>query len=153
MEHSFGPYLEIARIQSEMNKMFEVLIDLKEGGAGPEVNAWIPSVDVCEDDGALILRAELPGVPGNTLKVAAVSGAVVITGERVSGKPPENVRFHCMERTFGRFRRVIPIGLPINTRDANATLKNGLLEVRFGKVFNRRGEEVPIPVHVAEEKE
>ncbi len=150
MEHSFGPYLEIARIQSEMNKMFEVLLDLRDE-AGPEVNAWIPSVDVCEDDESLIVRAELPGVPRASLRVAAVSGALVISGERTGGKPPQDVKFHCLERTFGRFRRVIPIGLPINTRDAHASLANGLLEVRFGKVSNRRGEEVPIPVHDAEE--
>ena len=146
MEQNFGPYLEIARIQSEMNKMFEVLLEMRDDGSGPDVNAWIPSVDVCEDSEHLILRAELPGVPLESLKVTAVSGALVLSGERTVLKPPTHAKFHCMERNSGRFRRVIPLGLPINTRDAIATLTNGMLEVRFPKVSNRRGEEVAITV-------
>jgi HSP20 family molecular chaperone IbpA len=51
-----------------------------------------------------------------------------------------------MERLSGRFRRVVPLGMPINTRDATAALKEGVLEVFFPKVPNRRGEEVVIPV-------
>ena len=150
MEQNFGPYLEIARIQSEMNKMFEVLLEMRDEGSGTDVNAWIPSVDVCEDSESLILRAELPGVPLESLRVTAVSGALVISGERTASKPPQNAKFHCMERNFGRFRRVIPLGLPINTREAIATIGNGLLEVRFRKVSNRRGEEVTVNVETEE---
>jgi HSP20 family protein len=146
MEQNFGPYLEIARIQSEMNKMFEVLLEMRDEGSGPDVNAWIPSVDVCEDSECLIVRAELPGVPLESLRVTAVSGALVVSGERTALQPPQNAKFHCMERSSGRFRRVIPLGLPINTREAVASLGNGLLEVRFPKVSNRRGEEVAIAV-------
>lgn len=149
MEQNFGPYLEIARIQSEMNKMFEVLLEMRDEGSGPDVNAWIPSVDVCEDSESLILRAELPGVPIESLRVTAVSGALVISGDRTAIQPPQHAKFHCMERNSGRFRRVIPMGLPINTRDAIATLGNGMLEVRFRKVSNRRGEEVAINVTVS----
>ena len=153
MEQNFGPYLEIARIQSEMNKMFEVLLEMRDEGSGPDVTAWIPSVDVCEDSESLILRAELPGVPLESLRVTAVSGALVISGERTAAQPPQHAKFHCMERNSGRFRRVIPLGLPINTRDAVATIGNGMLEVRFPKVSNRRGEEVAINVTVSPTQE
>jgi HSP20 family protein len=151
MEHSFGPYLEIARIQSEMNKMFDVLVELKDEAADPDTNAWIPSVDVCEDKDRMILRAELPGVPRESVRLTALSGALVITGDRPKNQPAEQVKFHCMERSFGKFRRVIPLGLPINTRDATAILKNGILSVHFPKVSNRRGEEVVIPVATPED--
>lgn len=151
MEHSFGPYLEIARIQSEINKMFEVLLEFKDEGGGTNTNAWIPSVDVCEVKEELVLRAELPGVPANSVRLTALSGALVITGDRPRTQPGEDAKFHCMERSFGKFRRVIPLGLPINTRDARAILKNGILSVYFPKVSNRRGEEVVIPVATAED--
>lgn len=147
MEHNFGPYLEIARIQSEMNKMFDVLLEISEGEGGePGVNAWIPSVDVCQTSEGLILRCEVPGVPVETLRLSALGGALIITGERPRFEPGSKARFHCMERISGRFRRVIPLGVPINTRDARAVLANGVLEVFFPKVPNRRGEEVVIPI-------
>ncbi|MFQ5701610.1 MAG: Hsp20/alpha crystallin family protein [Acidobacteriota bacterium] len=151
MDQNFGPYLEIARIQSEMNKLFNVLLELRDESSEGGVDAWIPSVDVCEDERGLILRAEVPGVPSGSLKVTAVSGALVISGERARNRPPENVKFHCMERTYGKFRRVIPLGLPINSRGATAHLHDGVLEVCFPKVPNRRGEEVVIPVKVTED--
>jgi HSP20 family molecular chaperone IbpA len=57
-----------------------------------------------------------------------------------------------MERIGGKFRRVVPLGTPINTRDARASIGNGILEVFFPRVSNRRGEEVLIPVTVMEEQ-
>jgi len=152
MEHSFGPYLEIARIQSEMNKLFDVLLVMRdEEGTEEFVNAWIPSVDVCRTSEGLVLRAELPGVPSKTLKLSALGGALIIMGERPRRQPAGQVKFHCMERVTGKFRRVVPLGVPINTRDARAILRHGVLEVFFPKVTNRRGEEVMIPVQSAEE--
>ena len=50
------------------------------------------------------------------------------------------------ERAFGSFRRAIQLGVPVNTRQAQAELSDGLLRIRFPKVPNRRGEEVPIEV-------
>jgi HSP20 family protein len=151
MEHSFGPYLEIARIQSEMNKLFDVLLEMKDEAEGEsQANAWIPSVDVCQTEDGLILRAELPGVVVSSLKLSALGGALIIKGERPKSQP-KNVKFHCMERIGGKFRRVVPLGTPINTRDARATMRNGVLEVFFPRVSNRRGEEVVIPVTVLEE--
>lgn len=152
MEHNFGPYLEIARIQSEMNKLFDVLLELREEGAESGVTAWIPSVDVCQNASGLVLRAEVPGVPIGSLKLTALSGALIITGERPRRQPEGQVKFHCMERVYGRFRRVVPLGTPINTRDASATLRDGVLEVFFPSVSNRRGEEVVIPITTPEGK-
>src|SRR5262245_40310088 len=78
MEHSFGPYLEIARIQSEMNKLFDVLLEMRdEVGGEANVHAWIPSVDVCQNGEGLVVRCELPGVPASSLKVTALGGALI----------------------------------------------------------------------------
>src|SRR5262249_9758671 len=105
MEHSFGPYLEIARIQSEMNKLFDVLLVMKEDKeGGAQASAWIPSVDVCQTPDGLIVRAEVPGVPVETLKLSALGGALIIRGERPRTQPAGQAKFHCMERTGGKFR-------------------------------------------------
>ena len=95
----------------------------------------------------MIVKVELPGVRLEDLDVHVTSGNIVISGEKqrpeLSGHHPE---FRLAERSFGAFRRVIQLGLPVNTRLAGATLKNGLLRICFPKVPNRRGEAVPIRV-------
>ena len=144
MTRSFGPLMEVARIQSEINRLFDNLLDL---GAGETDEAkWIPNVDILESPEMLIVTAELPGVRIETLTLNVTSGDITIEGdkERPDGAGP--ARFQLAERSFGPFRRVIQLGAPVNTRQARATLKNGLLRICFPKVPNRRGEAVPIDV-------
>ena len=148
MEQQFGPYLEIARIQSEINKMFDVLLEMRQDDNAQQLSTWIPSVDVCQNSQGLLLRCDLPGVAFETLKLAAHSGALIITGERHRQPAPANAKFLCVERVSGMFRRVVPLAGAFNTRDARAVLNDGVLEVFFPKVSNRRGEEVVIPVAV-----
>ena len=150
MEQDFGPYLELARIQSEMNKLFDAVTEMRAGGPDSAASSWIPSVDVCRTEEGLYLRCDLPGVSQEGLRLTATGGALVIAGDRPRQHTEGRVKFTCVERTGGRFRRVIPLATSINTRGARATLRAGVLEVFFPNVSNRRGEEVVIPVQTAE---
>ena len=138
--------MEMARIQSEINRLFDNLLDL-EGDAGGAGN-WMPNADILETEELLILRVELPGVDPAQLRLSVNSGNVILRGEKQATGGDPSVSFHAAERQFGAFKRVIQLGVPVNTRQASASLDNGLLEVRFPKVPNRRGEEVDIEVHV-----
>jgi HSP20 family molecular chaperone IbpA len=80
------------------------------------------------------------------LDLEVTSGNMVIQGDKPRPEVPGKAEFQVAERSFGPFRRVIQLGVPVNTRQARATLKNGLLRICFPKVPNRRGEAVPIDV-------
>jgi HSP20 family protein len=145
MTKGFGPMLEVARIQSEINRLFDNLLDLdnpqKEGGT------WIPLADIRETEEFLLVVVELPGVALADLAISTHGGDVILTGEK--RRPPVAAgpaRFHVAERAFGRFRRVIHLGVPVNTHRAEAVLADGHLRIKFPKVPNRRGEEVAIEV-------
>jgi len=141
MAKELGELLEVARIQSEINRLFDNLLDL-DGETG---SAWIPNADILETRDALVLKVELPGVAPENLSVSVQSGHVTIVGDK--NQPlANNARFHAAERQFGSFRRTIHIGAPVNSRMAEAVLDNGLLRISFPKVPNRRGEEVPVEV-------
>jgi len=144
MSRSFGPLMEVARIQSEINRLFDNLLDLESGehdGA-----KWIPNVDILEGAEQLIVKVELPGVGIEDLELSVTSGNVIVEGEkrRPPAGSPGSVQL--AERAFGPFRRVIQLSSPVNTRQAQATLNNGLLRICFPRVPNRRGEAVPIEV-------
>ena len=142
---AFGPMLEVARIQSEINRLFENLLDLGARGES-EAGAWIPNVDVVETDEALVVKVELPGVDPADVHVAANGDQIVVRGDKRRPDIPESARPHLEERAYGRFRRIVPLGVPVNTHRAEAVLADGLLRIRFPKVPNRRGEEVAIAV-------
>ena len=148
----FGPYLEFVRIQTEMNKLFESLQELRE----PKTDAsdgsatWVPNVDICEAGDSLIVEAEMPGVDPDSLVVKVGGGNIVLEG--VKHRPdiePDEV--HRRDRVFGAFRRVVPLSAPVNTHRAEAVLKAGLLRIEFPRVANKRGEAVPIPVRTVED--
>ena len=144
MSRTFGPMLEAARIQSEINRLFDNLLDL--GAPGKESGAWIPNADILETEECLLVKVELPGVSLEDLSLSVHGGDVILRGEKKREDPDAPARYHLAERAFGKFRRVMHLGVPVNTHRAEAVLRDGFLRIRFPKVPNRRGEEVPVEV-------
>src|SRR5437867_12542683 len=117
---TMGPMLEIARIQSEINRLFENLLELKQPG-DDAAQAWIPNIDILDGPEALTVLIEIPGVAAEDVQLDADGGDIIITGEKrqpVSGEDGD--RFHCLERAYGRFRRVVSLNYPVNTHKAVA---------------------------------
>ena len=147
MSRTFGPMLEAARIQSEINRLFDNLLDL--GTPGKESGAWIPNADILETEELLVVKVELPGVAPEDLSLSVHGGNVILRGEKKREEPDAPARYHLAERAFGKFRRVIHLGVPVNTHRAEAVLHDGFLRIQFPKVANRRGEEVPVEVRTS----
>ena len=81
MAKTYGPLLEIARIQTEINKLFESLFELKSKKHYSE-SMWIPSVDICECQEYVTVKVEIPGVLANDLKLYADGNNITIEGEK-----------------------------------------------------------------------
>jgi len=140
----FRPFFELNRIQNEINRLFEHLSELHEG-ADP-VAAWTPDVDVYEGGNELVLKFELPGVDPASVHLSVNGNNLILTGNKPRTEVGAGAKFHCLERGFGSFRRVVRLGTPINTHQARTEYRDGVLRVAFPKVPNRRGEEVAIPI-------
>ena len=140
----FRPFFELNRIQNEINRLFEHLSELHEG-ADP-VAAWAPDVDVYEGGNELVLKFELPGVDPASVHLSVNGNNLILTGNKPRTEVGAGAKFHCLERGFGSFRRVVRLGTPINTHQARTEYRDGVLRVAFPKVPNRRGEEVAIPI-------
>ena len=141
---NFGPFVEISRIQSEINRLFDNLLELKSsGGAAGE---WMPSADVYETAEELVVKFELPGVSLSDVELAIHGNNLILRGEKKRRESPKSATFHCMERSFGKFKRVVHIASPVNTHKATTDLSDGVLRISFPRVPNRRGEEVPIKI-------
>jgi len=144
MAQQMGALLEVARIQSEINRLFDNLVDI--GSAEQGRGAWIPNTDISETAEELIFKIELPGVRGQELAVSSHGGDVIIEGDKQPDPDLAGVQPSSGERAYGRFRRVLHLSAPVNTRQADARFVDGLLTLRFPKVPNRRGEVVAIEV-------
>lgn len=146
MKEDLGSFMELARVQSEINRLFDNLLDMRGPGASVAAGKWTPNADVLEAKDQIIVRFELPGVDPQDVRLAVQAGDLIISGEKPQGTAAPRARVHSLERGYGEFRRTIHLGVSTNPKEARADMKDGLLTVVLPKVTNRRGEEVRIAV-------
>ena len=91
--------------------------------------AWSPQVEMFERDGELVLRADLPGLSKDDVKVELADSAVTIEGERRAEREKKHEGFYRSERSYGKFYRRMPLPQGVNTEDARASFHDGVLEV------------------------
>ena len=102
-------------------------LDFPFRGAGTA--DWAPRVDVVEQGGKFVIRADLPGLTKNDVKVEVGDDTVSIRGERRHERETKGKGFYHSERSYGSFYRAIPLPEGVAADQATATFRNGVLEV------------------------
>jgi HSP20 family protein len=147
----YGPLVELSRLQSELNRLFQVFVESHNRGAGPSTS-WDPSLDVLDDGQTIRVLLELPGVEPEDVRVTIRGRIVTIRGQKKGRiRAREGMRFFCMERYFGNFVKSVPLPRPVNTREAKARFREGVLEVTLPRVPDMREKEHEIVVKGEEE--
>lgn len=90
---------------------------------------WIPQIEVLHKDGNFLLRADLPGLTKDDVKIEVTNELLTISGERKTEKEEKHEGFYRTERMYGKFFRQIPLPEGIKTENAIATFHNGVLEI------------------------
>lgn len=90
---------------------------------------WSPRVDVLRKDGNLVVRADLPGMTKEDIKVEVTEDRLTIQGERKQEKKEEHEGYAYNECSYGSFFRTIPLPEGVEASKATAEFRNGVLEV------------------------
>jgi len=90
---------------------------------------WVPQIELLQNDGELMVRADLPGLTKDDVKVELTDDRLTISGERKEEKEEKREGFYRSERSYGSFYRQIPLPAGVKTENAAATFRNGVLEV------------------------
>jgi len=138
----FEPARELDALQREMNRLFGAAFDGESSGG----RGWLPAMDVIEEDDALVLRADLPGVEESSINVEFQDNVLTISGERQLEARSENGGFRRIERPSGAFSRSLTLPEGIDPDSVKASFTNGVLEVRVPKPEERKPRRVAINV-------
>jgi HSP20 family protein len=92
-----------------------------------------PRVDVYEQNGSLVIKADVPGVKKEDLQVDLEDGDLVIKGETRTESEAKGDRYYRMERRLGRFYRRVPLPFDVRPEDVQAAMNDGVLEVPIPK--------------------
>jgi len=135
-----SPFTFMRRFSEEMDRLFEDF-GFGRGWLAPGFergldqlgtlagSAWAPQVEVLERDNELIIRADLPGMTKDDVKVEIADNAVAIRGERRSEREENEEGYYRSERSYGSFYRRIPLPSGAKIEQANADFRNGVLEI------------------------
>lgn len=91
--------------------------------------AWTPKIEIRRNNGDMTVRAELPGLTKDDVKVELTDEALTISGERKEEKEEKQEGFYHSEHSYGTFYRLIPLPKGVDAEKATATFNNGVLEV------------------------
>ena len=108
------------------------------------VAEWAPLVDISEDDHEYLIKAELPEVKKEDVKVTAEEGTLTIMGERKFVKGEKGRKYHRMERTYGSFGRSFALPDDASPAKVSAEFKDGVLSVHLAKTEKARPQQVEI---------
>ena len=94
---------------------------------------WAPRVDIAETDEAFVIKAEIPEVNKEDVKVTVDNGVLTIRGERKQEKEEKGKRFHRVERYYGSFARSFTLPDNVDETKIMATFKDGMLNLQIQK--------------------
>jgi HSP20 family protein len=94
---------------------------------------WNPRVDISEDDGQYLVKADIPGVAKEDIKVTIDNNILTIQGERKQDKEEENKHFHRVERFYGSFIRSFTLSDDADSASLKAAAQEGQLTVTIPK--------------------
>jgi HSP20 family protein len=110
------------------------------------VAEWAPCVDISEDDTEYLIKAELPEVKKEDVKVTAEEGTLTIMGERKFEKEQKNKKYHRVERAYGRFGRSFSIPDDASPAKVSAEFKDGVLTVHLAKDAKAKPQHIEVKV-------
>jgi len=139
---TWDPLREMSTMREDMERLFDSML-----GRYPrerEQALWAPAVDVEETNEAMIIRAELPGVNREDIKVRVAEDTVTISGERKYEAEQKDRTFHRVERAYGAFQRTIVLPVSVQGDKAAASYKSGVLELVLPKAERVKAREITV---------
>ncbi len=141
------PAREIATIQNEMNRLFNVFFEAPTGagdGHNQSLRRWIPAMDLVETEDDFVLRADLPGLSEQDVNIELEDNVLTISGARKAEHEERKEGHYRVERASGSFARSLTLPEGVDPDRVQASFDKGVLEVRVPKPEQRKPRKVTI---------
>lgn len=144
----WDPFKELEDMQSRLNTMFGRAPVRKSGDKeeAMTVAEWAPLVDITEDDKEYLIKAELPEVKKEDIKLTVDEDVLTITGERKIEKEEKGKKYHRVERAYGSFMRSFTLPEDADASKVSADCKDGLLKVHLPKSEKAKPKSIEVKV-------
>lgn len=135
-QNAWDPFREFQELSDRLNTLFSPRYAPANTDAREQaltVFDWAPAVNISETEKAYVVKADLPDVKKEDVKVRHDKGVLTLEGERRQEKREENEKFHRVESSFGKFLRRFTLPEDVQVEAIEATFKDGALTVTIPK--------------------
>ncbi len=115
------PFVEFADLRSRLDRVF--------GELTSSDREWTPAIDVERDNGNLVLRADVPGIKPNEVKIEVEDDILTVSGEHEERKEEKGKEFLRRERRYGSFARSMALPAGVDAKKIKAKTRDGVVEV------------------------
>ncbi len=141
----WSPWREMPTIQNRINKMFDdPFFRFGRWTDDDSMGMWNPAVDLYEKDDHFVIKAELPGVEKNNIKVDLKDRVLTLSGERNYDNEVKEENYYRKERSYGKFQRAFRLPADVDSDKIKAEFKDGVLQVEVPKPEQVKAKEVTI---------
>jgi HSP20 family protein len=137
------PFRELGTLQSEMNRLFNSVFESPSQGNGGTMR-WMPAMDLLETDDHFVLRADLPGMDQDDVKIELEDTTLTVSGERKAEHESGGEGYYRVERAFGTFARTLTLPQGVDPEAVAAGFDRGVLEIRIPKPEARKPRRIEI---------
>jgi HSP20 family protein len=129
-------------VRDEMSQFIDEFLG-RRLSEGPTV--WQPRVDIEESEDGYVVRAEVPGMKLEDIKIVLEDDRLTIRGEKRRDET-KGTTYHRVERVYGAFERSFTLGHLVSSDRIEALYRDGVLQVSIPKAEQARPREIPIQV-------
>ena len=143
----WNPLKDRDELESRLASMFGTREATGNGGKEAlTVAQWSPLVDITEDEKEYLIKAQLPEVKKDDVKVSVQDGILTIAGERKSEKEEKNKKFHRVEWAYGSFSRSFTLPEDADADKVAGDFKDGVLKVHVPKSEKAKPKKIEVKV-------
>lgn len=142
----WDPFRDVLALQNRLNSLFD---DFTRGQGDQDAlttAAFVPPVDIYEDDHKVVLKLEVPGIRQDELDIRVENNTLTIRGERKFEKEEKQENFHRIERRYGNFYRAFTVPSTVDTESVQASYDAGVLKIEMHKKAEAKPKQIKVNI-------
>lgn len=146
----WSPLKELEDMRRDMDRLFDEFFSpatrRRRWPAKAEAGIVVPSIEMYDRRGEIVIRAELPGVSKEDIELSITKDTLALKGEVKREEEVKEEDYYVNERAYGTFSRTVALPVEVDSERAKATFKNGILELVIPKREEAKPKEIKIEV-------
>ncbi len=143
----WDPFRELTSLHDQMNRLFRDSFGTPSGREESlTTGAFVPPVDVYEDEHNIVLKMEVPGIEQKDIDIRLEDDVLTVRGERKFEKEEKEENFQRVERRYGSFTRSFTLPHTVDANNVNADYENGVLKIVLAKRAEAKPKQIKVNV-------